>query len=92
MEILQFQLYKIDPIFSIDIPSGWDVDNGPPTDGPVLSPAMLISLSAPKICAKSFSGPFHYLGGRFIPQGLVEKYNLKLPEYPGTEQIVRLSS
>lgn len=68
------------------------MDNGPPADGPVLAPAMLISLSAPKICAKSFTGSFHYLGGRFIPQGLIEKYNLKLPEYPGAEQIVRLSS
>ncbi|KAA0710090.1 NAD(P)H-hydrate epimerase [Triplophysa tibetana] len=44
-EIL-YQLKKITvPIASIDIPSGWDVENGSP-DG--IQPDMLISLTAPK--------------------------------------------
>ena len=38
------------PLVSVDIPSGWDVETGPPCDGttPVLKPDMLISLTAPK--------------------------------------------
>ncbi|XP_077289991.1 NAD(P)HX epimerase isoform X2 [Arctopsyche grandis] len=79
------------PVCSVDIPSGWNVNDGPPTEGPVLSPTILISLSAPKKCAKSFTGLYHYLGGRFVPPGLVQKYNLRLPRYPDTEQVVLLS-
>ncbi|XP_074104799.1 NAD(P)HX epimerase [Cotesia typhae] len=76
------------PIFSIDIPSGWDVESGPPEEG--IKPDTLISLTAPKICAKFFKGKFHYLGGRFVPKKLEEEYNLQLPEYPGTELVVLL--
>ena len=81
------------PLVSVDIPSGWDVEAGPPSDGatPVLSPQMLISLTAPKVCAKRFSGPHHYLGGRFVPRQLAEKYQLDLPEYPGTELTLKLA-
>jgi NAD(P)H-hydrate epimerase len=45
----------------------------------------LISLTAPKICAQSFEGKYHYLGGRFIPEELANKYELNLPEYPDTQ-------
>ncbi|XP_072376241.1 NAD(P)H-hydrate epimerase isoform X1 [Diabrotica undecimpunctata] len=76
------------PIASIDIPSGWDVNSGPPEDG--IKPEMLISLTAPKLCAKFFKGKYHYLGGRFVPPALEEKYNLQLPKYPGTECCVLL--
>lgn len=75
------------PICSIDIPSGWDVEKGNP-DG--LQPEVLISLTAPKLCAQFFKGKYHYLGGRFVPQALEEKYELNLPEYPGTDPIVLL--
>ncbi|PIK60700.1 putative NAD(P)H-hydrate epimerase-like [Apostichopus japonicus] len=75
------------PICSIDVPSGWNVEKGNP-DG--LQPDFLISLTAPKMCARLFRGRYHYLGGRFVPQSLAEKYQLNLPEYPGTECIVRL--
>ena len=80
------------PLVSVDIPSGWDVEAGPPSDGltPLLKPDMLISLTAPKICAKSFSGGEHYLGGRFVPRQLAQKYQLDLPDYPGTELTVKL--
>ena len=77
------------PICSIDIPSGWDVERGNP-DG--LQPEVLISLTAPKLCAKFFKGKHHYLGGRFVPQALEEKYDLNLPEYPGTDPILLLPS
>ncbi|XP_057670925.1 NAD(P)H-hydrate epimerase [Diorhabda carinulata] len=77
------------PIASIDIPSGWDVESGPPEGG--IKPDMLISLTAPKKCAEHFKGKYHYLGGRFVPPKLEEKYNLQLPKYPGTECCVLLT-
>jgi NAD(P)H-hydrate epimerase len=35
-----------------------------------LDPKMLISLTAPKLCAKYFIGEnkIHYVGGRFVPK------------------------
>lgn len=77
------------PIVSIDIPSGWNVENGPPEDGGI-KPQMLISLTAPKMCASKFEGKFHYLGGRFVPKKLESQYNLNLPKYLGTDLVVKL--
>ena len=76
------------PICSIDIPSGWHVELGPTVDS--FRPKFLISLTAPKQCAKFFDGKFHYLGGRFLPPALQKKYNLTLPEYPKDKCFVRL--
>ncbi len=53
-------------IASVDIPSGWHVENGDES-GDGLRPDMLVSLTAPKRGARFFRGPFHYLGGRFVP-------------------------
>uniref|UniRef100_A0A915BSK5 NAD(P)H-hydrate epimerase n=1 Tax=Parascaris univalens TaxID=6257 RepID=A0A915BSK5_PARUN len=80
------------PVFSIDIPSGWHVEDGPPADGAAISPSVLISLTAPKLCARHASGIPHYLGGRFVPQALADKYELALPPYPSTDCIVKLPS
>lgn len=77
------------PVASVDIPSGWHVENGEPDEGGI-KPELLISLTAPKLCAKSFKGKYHYLGGRFVPPKLTEKYELNLPQYPGTECCVEL--
>ncbi|KAF4041930.1 YjeF-related protein [Phytophthora infestans] len=79
------------PIVSIDIPSGWHVEKGN-ENGVGLEPQMLISLTAPKLCAKFFTGPekVHYVGGRFVPESLAQEFNLDLPEYPGVEQCVKL--
>ena len=77
------------PIASVDIPSGWDVERGPPT-GLGLLPELLVSLTAPKLCAQHFKGKWHYLGGRFVPKSLEEKYRLALPPFPGTDCVVRL--
>lgn len=79
------------PVVSIDIPSGWDVEKGPP-EGKSLQPDMLISLTAPKLCATMFHGRFHYLGGRFVPPAIIEKNGLILPQYPAAEQCVRLAA
>ncbi|CAG9785267.1 unnamed protein product [Diatraea saccharalis] len=80
------------PVCSVDIPSGWDVEKGP-TDSNALKPSVLISLSAPKLCAKPeiLENAKHFLGGRFLPSGIISKYNLKLPTYPDQDQVVQLS-
>lgn len=76
-------------VCSIDIPSGWNVETGFPETGS-FQPELLISLTAPKLCAKSFKGKYHYLGGRFVPPKLASEYNLNLPAYPGTDCVVEL--
>jgi len=77
------------PIFSIDIPSGWDVENGPPV-GDSIHPDSLISLTAPKLCAEKFNGRIHFLGGRFVPESLKSKYSLDIPEYPSSNTFLKL--
>ena len=77
------------PIISIDIPSGWDVEKGP-INGESIQPECVISLTAPKNCMKHFQGKYHFLGGRFVPKALQEKYQIVLPDYPSSEQIVQI--
>ncbi|KAF9061463.1 YjeF N-terminal domain-containing protein [Rhodocollybia butyracea] len=77
------------PIVSVDIPSGWDVEEGN-VEGVGLQPDVLVSLTAPKLGVRSFRGR-HFVGGRFIPKSLEEKFELNLPEYPGSDQIVELA-
>lgn len=84
--------------YSIDIPSGWNVISGPqPLEDnqtgryiKPIKPELLISIIAPKICAKHFIGKYHYLGGRYIPPALQEKFKLNLIEYPETECCVEI--
>ncbi|KAI3513738.1 hypothetical protein L1887_21077 [Cichorium endivia] len=76
-------------IASIDIPSGWHVEEGD-TNGNGIKPDMLVSLTAPKLCAKKFCGAHHFLGGRFVPPSIVDKFNLHLPPYPGACMCVRI--
>ncbi|XP_031493078.1 pyridoxine/pyridoxamine 5'-phosphate oxidase 1, chloroplastic isoform X3 [Nymphaea colorata] len=80
---------KMPAIVSIDIPSGWHVEDGDVGERGI-KPDMLVSLTAPKLCAKKFSGPHHFLGGRFVPPTIIQKYMLKLPQYPGTSMCVRI--
>ncbi|KAJ8672500.1 hypothetical protein QAD02_003759 [Eretmocerus hayati] len=77
------------PICSIDIPSGWDVEHGMPEEGGI-EPELLVSLTAPKLCAHKFSGKYHFLGGRFVPEKLEKLYCLNLPKYAGTDLVVPL--
>uniref|UniRef100_T1J3S0 NAD(P)H-hydrate epimerase n=1 Tax=Strigamia maritima TaxID=126957 RepID=T1J3S0_STRMM len=74
-------------VASIDIPSGWDVEDGNPEG---LQPELLISLTAPKRSAKLFKGKFHFLGGRFVPPNLAARYELNIPPYPATDCVVEL--
>ncbi|KAK9900114.1 YjeF N-terminal domain-like protein [Cystobasidium minutum MCA 4210] len=77
------------PILSVDIPSAWNVEKGDP-DGKYFTPDVLISLTAPKAGVKEFKGR-HYLGGRFIPPGITEKYKLDPPPYKGSSQIADIT-
>ena len=77
------------PVVSVDVPSGWHVELGD-AQATGLHPDMLVSLTAPKRCALSFQGRYHYLGGRFVPPEIISKYSLRLPEYPGSAQCVRI--
>ncbi|WOG98887.1 hypothetical protein DCAR_0418233 [Daucus carota subsp. sativus] len=77
------------PVISIDIPSGWHVEDGD-ISGEGIKPDMLVSLTAPKLCAKKFEGMHHFLGGRFVPPLIINKFKLQLPPYPGTSMCVRI--
>ncbi|EEH06487.1 AI-BP family protein [Histoplasma capsulatum G186AR] len=79
------------PVLSVDAPSSWDIEAGPPKEGPgaKFMPQTLISLTAAKPLVKWFKGR-HFLGGRFLTKGVVERYGLDIPEYPGVEQIVEV--
>lgn len=88
-QILENLEKTVTPIASIDIPSGWNVETGIPDTGGI-KPDILISLTAPKLCARTFTGKCHYLGGRFIPPSLETKYNLQLPKYIGSNCFVKL--
>lgn len=79
------------PVLSVDAPSSWDIESGPPKAGPgsKFMPEALISLTAPKPCVKYYHGR-HFLGGRFLTKGITDKYGLDLPVYPGIDQIVEV--
>ncbi|KAG0499411.1 hypothetical protein HPP92_003650 [Vanilla planifolia] len=76
-------------VISVDIPSGWHVEEGD-VSGEGIKSDMLVSLTAPKLCARKFVGPHHFLGGRFVPPFILDKFSLKLPHYPGTDMCVRI--
>ncbi|CAF89685.1 unnamed protein product, partial [Tetraodon nigroviridis] len=75
------------PKSQLCLSEGWDVERGG-ADG--LQPDLLVSLTAPKKAASLFRGRYHFLGGRFVPPSLERKYQLNLPEYPGTDCVVQL--
>lgn len=76
-------------IVSIDVPSGWDVSAGD-VGGTGLRPSLLISLTAPKECARSFAGK-HALGGRFMPPVLLQKLGVHIPPYFGAAQFLDIT-
>ncbi len=79
---------------SVDIPSGWAVESGRAggvAEDMLISPDLLVSLTAPKLCAQDLDrGTHHYLGGRFVPPFIRDRYGLELPEYKGASQCVRI--
>ncbi|KAJ1658142.1 hypothetical protein IWQ61_002565 [Dispira simplex] len=89
-DIMDILATTMSPTVAVDVPSGWNVEQGD-VHQRGYQPTMLVSLTAPKLCARSFKGKHHYLGGRFITPTLAEQYGLHLPPYPGSDQCVRLS-
>jgi len=82
-------------VVSVDVPSGWPVDGG---GAGALRPSVLVSLTAPKPCGALYdeltaaAGGQHWLGGRFVPRGVMARFGLErlLERYLGDEQAVRL--
>lgn len=96
-EVINFLSEKnneVPPIVSVDIPSGWDVNDGPISGSLNINPTMLVSLTAPKPASRFFNKPglTHYLGGRFINPHVAKKYDIQqlIEKYKGNEIIVKL--
>eukprot|EP00934_Nitzschia_sp_Nitz4_P007078 Nitzschia sp. Nitz4//scaffold17_size182527//58748//60533//NITZ4_001844-RA/size182527-snap-gene-0.291-mRNA-1//-1//CDS//3329539310//7068//frame0 len=81
------QLFKI-PVISVDVPSGWNVDEGDVLQSG-FEPDVLVSLTAPKHSARQHKGR-HFVGGRFLPPNLAAKYHISMPPYPGVSQVMEL--
>eukprot|EP00727_Mastigamoeba_balamuthi_P002126 m51a1_g11910 hypothetical protein (226) ;mRNA; f:634976-635969 len=77
------------PVVSVDVPSGWDVEKGNTDGTSIANPAVVVSMSAVKLCMKEFKG-IHYLGGRFVPPQMAREMGLDLPQFPGSDPVVRL--
>ncbi|KAH9230784.1 hypothetical protein K456DRAFT_1871468 [Colletotrichum gloeosporioides 23] len=83
------------PVTSVDAPSSWNIEDGPPSSGlgSFFHPEVLVSLTAPKPLVKHFKGRhFANLGSRFVSPGIAEKYNLDLPQYEGIDQVVEVDN
>mmetsp|Transcript_27745 Transcript_27745/g.59748 ORF Transcript_27745/g.59748 Transcript_27745/m.59748 type:complete len:405 (-) Transcript_27745:99-1313(-) len=76
-------------ILSVDVPSGWNVDEGDVANTGFV-PDMLISLTAPKLCTKEFTGR-HFIGGRFLPPKVANKYHVQMPPYEGVSQVIEVT-
>lgn len=79
------------PVLAVDAPSSWNIESGPPGDGPGkgYNPDALISLTAPKPLVKWFRGR-HFVGGRFLSKDMADKYELDIPPYKGIDQYVEV--
>ncbi|SCW03972.1 LAFE_0H03092g1_1 [Lachancea fermentati] len=79
------------PIVSVDVPTGWDVDEGPVSTEHIV-PSMLVSLTVPKPCSAKLDKDKtdHFVGGRFIPPDFAVKYGFEPFPYPSTDQILKL--
>lgn len=89
------ELFKIQnkiPIVSIDIPTGWHVDEGPITSVHLI-PSILVSLTVPKPCSLHIdpNKTVHYVGGRFIPKEFANKYGFEPFAYKSDSQVLKLS-
>ncbi|KAI0394487.1 NAD(P)H-hydrate epimerase [Xylariaceae sp. FL0594] len=81
------------PVTSVDAPSSWNIETGPPQSGvgSKFHPDYLISLTAPKPLVQYFKGR-HFIGGRFVSPGIAKKYDFEVPEYQGVSQFVEVST
>lgn len=91
MGAVQAARASLKALVAVDVPSGLAVDATTLDAGERASmPDMLVSLTAPKPCSTLVYG-HHWLGGRFVPQLLLDEYELFAPPYPGTDQVVKLA-
>ncbi|KAK0726230.1 YjeF N-terminal domain-containing protein [Apiosordaria backusii] len=79
------------PVTSVDAPSSWNIEEGPPKTGvgSNFHPNFLVSLTAPKPLVKHFKGR-HFIGGRFVTPAIAAKYDFDVPEYEGLDQVVEV--
>lgn len=79
------------PVVAVDVPSGWHVERGDVAARGFM-PDCLVSLTAPKLCARYFTGRSHWLGGRFVPPAVAKRYGLDsgLPPFDGAAVVRRL--
>lgn len=89
-KMIEMQLHQKIPIIAVDVPSGWNVDEGDVANTGMV-PDILVSLTAPKLCSKEFKGR-HFVGGRFLPPSIAEKYDIQMPPYPGVRQVMEINS
>jgi len=92
---------KTPSVIAVDVPSGWHVNDGDIHQSGFL-PDVLVSLTAPKECVRQYylqqhanqtkPGMRHFVGGRFVPPSILQKYKLALPDYPNTQQYVEITS
>ncbi|KAI1324588.1 NAD(P)H-hydrate epimerase [Xylariaceae sp. FL0255] len=81
------------PVTSVDAPSSWNIETGPPSSGlgSNFNPAYLISLTAPKPLVHHFKGR-HFIGGRFVSPKIASKFDFEIPDYQGLDQIVEVGA
>ncbi len=72
------------PIFSIDVPSGWDIDDGNIYD--TFWPAANISLGSIKPLMKGYNG-VHYFSDHFMPRKLLSQFGVNNPTYDDPEKL-----
>ncbi|KAI2472239.1 YjeF N-terminal domain-like protein [Annulohypoxylon bovei var. microspora] len=91
--VIQAMEDTILPVTSVDAPSSWNIETGPPGSGlgSKFNPDYLISLTAPKPLVKYFRGR-HFIGGRFVSPAIAKKYDFEVPEYQGIDQIVEVGT
>lgn len=91
-QVLKLMIESKVPVLSVDSPSSWDVEGGPPEKGELGSefmPEYLISLTAPKPSIKHYKGR-HFVGGRFLGKEIADMFGLDIPKYQGVEQVVEV--
>ncbi|CAK7201633.1 hypothetical protein SEUCBS139899_004342 [Sporothrix eucalyptigena] len=81
------------PVTSVDAPSSWNIEYGPPKSGvgSNFHPMALVSLTAPKPLVRHFKGR-HFIGGRFVAPSIALKYDFDVPRYEGIDQVVEVGA
>jgi len=81
------------PVLAVDAPSSWNIETGPPKEGPgsKYMPTALLSLTAPKPLVKWLKAR-HFVGGRFLSKTIADKYGLDVPEYEEGNQVLEVAA